>query len=98
MPKRAQRRKTGSPTFSERRIDSRPDSIGGNGGANGRIRTDDLLITNELLYQLSYVGCGKVSSNLAILDFKSSGRFIPGSPAWAEIFLASSNDWKLAGG
>jgi len=27
------------------------------GGANGRIRTDDLLITNELLYQLSYIGC-----------------------------------------
>ena len=25
-------------------------------GANGRDRTDDLLITNELLYQLSYVG------------------------------------------
>ena len=25
-------------------------------GANSRIRTDDLLITNELLYQLSYVG------------------------------------------
>ena len=27
-----------------------------NAGANSRIRTDDLLITNELLYQLSYVG------------------------------------------
>ncbi len=25
-------------------------------GANGRNRTDDLLITSELLYQLSYVG------------------------------------------
>ncbi len=25
-------------------------------GANDRIRTDDLLITNELLYQLSYIG------------------------------------------
>ncbi len=25
-------------------------------GANGRSRTDDLIITNDLLYQLSYVG------------------------------------------
>ena len=25
-------------------------------GANGRIRTPDLLITNQLLYQLSYIG------------------------------------------
>ena len=28
-------------------------------GANDRIRTDDLLITNELLYQLSYIGIWK---------------------------------------
>ena len=27
-------------------------------GADGRIRTGDLLITNQLLYQLSYVGIG----------------------------------------
>ncbi len=26
-------------------------------GADARIRTADLLITNQLLYQLSYVGC-----------------------------------------
>ena len=26
------------------------------GGADSRIRTDDLLITNQLLYQLSYAG------------------------------------------
>ena len=25
-------------------------------GAENRIRTDDLLITNEVLYQLSYIG------------------------------------------
>ena len=25
-------------------------------GADGRIRTADLLITNQLLYQLSYIG------------------------------------------
>ena len=30
-----------------------------NAGANGRDRTDDLLITNELLYQLSYIGAVK---------------------------------------
>ena len=28
-------------------------------GANDRNRTDDLLITSELLYRLSYVGSGK---------------------------------------
>ena len=36
-------------------------------GAGRRIRTDDLLITNQLLYQLSYAGIyeGKVASNSA---------------------------------
>ena len=28
----------------------------GNFGAGGQTRTDDLLITNQLLYQLSYAG------------------------------------------
>ena len=32
---------------------------GENTGADGRIRTGDLLITNQLLYQLSYVGDGR---------------------------------------
>ena len=27
-------------------------------GADGRNRTGDLRITNALLYQLSYIGCG----------------------------------------
>ncbi len=27
-------------------------------GANGRTRTDDLLFTKQLLYQLSYIGAG----------------------------------------
>ncbi len=49
--------------------------------AENRIRTDDLLITNELLYQLSYLGiknkytqyrlerkdCGEKSENPAII-------------------------------
>ena len=30
-------------------------------GADDRTRTDDLLITNQLLYQLSYVGAGLAS-------------------------------------
>ena len=33
-------------------------------GAGSRIRTDDLLITNQLLYQLSYAG-KKSTPNLA---------------------------------
>ena len=31
-----------------------PYSVAGENGAGGRIRTPDLLITNQLLYQLSY--------------------------------------------
>ncbi len=34
-------------------------------GANGQIRTDDLFITSELLYQLSYVGTDVHASDLA---------------------------------
>ena len=32
-------------------------------GAGSRIRTDDLLITNQLLYQLSYAGKNAPESN-----------------------------------
>ena len=35
----------------------------GNAGADERIRTADLLITNQLLYQLSYVGLNQASSD-----------------------------------
>ncbi len=49
----------------------------GKSGANSRIRTDDLLITNELLYQLSYVGLKNVqpdkAANLSNHGVKSSG-------------------------
>ena len=45
------------PDTNERRVPSRnivyPQ---GKTGADGRTRTADLLITNQLLYQLSYVG------------------------------------------
>jgi hypothetical protein len=33
-----------------------PENLHGISGAGGRTRTDDLLITNQLLYQLSYAG------------------------------------------
>ena len=46
----------------------------GNFEANGRIRTDDLLITNELLCQLSYVGrwCRDPELNWGHMDFQST--------------------------
>jgi hypothetical protein len=34
--------------------------------AGSRIRTDDLLITNQLLYQLSYAGAAHMKAGLAI--------------------------------
>ena len=37
----------------------------GNAGANDRSRTDDLFITNELLYQLSYIGQSRAEINTA---------------------------------
>jgi hypothetical protein len=36
-----------------------PRDSGASCGADGRIRTGDLLITNQLLYQLSYVGADR---------------------------------------
>jgi hypothetical protein len=36
-----------------------------NTGAGSRIRTDDLLITNQLLYQLSYAGAAQMKAVLA---------------------------------
>src|SRR5262249_7761165 len=52
------RRTLGSVTF---RCDAGERSLGPrigneNDGGDGRIRTGDLMITNQLLYQLSYVG------------------------------------------
>lgn len=35
-------------------------------GANGQIRTDDLFITSELLYQLSYVGINAVERDVGL--------------------------------
>ena len=35
-------------------------------GADERIRTADLLITNQLLYQLSYVGLNQASSDTSV--------------------------------
>ena len=36
-------------------------------GAGRRIRTDDLLITNQLLYQLSYAGAARYESRFSEL-------------------------------
>jgi hypothetical protein len=44
-------------------------------GAGRRIRTDDLLITNQLLYQLSYAG-DKRREISADLRLKQAGRMI----------------------
>jgi hypothetical protein len=41
------------------------------GGANGRIRTDDLIITNDLLCQLSYVGVPTIPAILWAIPLKS---------------------------
>ena len=43
-------------------------------GAGRRIRTDDLLITNQLLYQLSYAGLTKKLKLLTRRGF-TTGRF-----------------------
>ena len=39
-------------------------------GAGSRIRTDDLLITNQLLYQLSYAGIYEGKSSILIHFFR----------------------------
>jgi hypothetical protein len=40
-------------------------------GANGRIRTPDLLITNQLLYQLSYIGLYNKKKNAFQVPFRT---------------------------
>ena len=42
-------------------------------GAGSRARTDDLLITNQLLYQLSYAG---IYSGKRLLNRGSDARFL----------------------
>jgi hypothetical protein len=38
-------------------------------GADSRIRTDDLIITNDLLYQLSYIGiCTTILSRYLVFQ------------------------------
>ena len=48
-----------------------PSSRGKLAGANGRIRTDDLIITNDLLCQLSYVGTPTIRAILWTTRLKS---------------------------
>ena len=53
-------RHSGDPTrLGVGREDQNPSGIEGVGGADERIRTADLRITNALLYQLSYVGIAR---------------------------------------
>lgn len=41
-------------------------------GAGGRTRTDDLLITNQPLYQLSYASIGEAGRSLRNVELNSS--------------------------
>ena len=53
-------------------------------GADGRIRTDDLLITNQLLYQLSYIS-PRCEGRLGL-----GGRATRLYHAWGEIIWGKS--------
>ncbi len=46
-------------------------------GAGSRIRTDDLLITNQLLYQLSYAGLPRMAFYSIFTGFSRVGSKIP---------------------
>lgn len=71
--------------------------IGVDNGAGTRIRTRDLLITNQLLYQLSYAGLVKIRADGAcaggIVDQSSPGKHLlyplfvtsPASQAHADL-------------
>jgi hypothetical protein len=48
-------------------VANRPRIRSGGGRAGNRVRTDDLLITNQLLYQLSYAGIFEVCEKNHIL-------------------------------
>ena len=45
-------------------------------GAGGRTRTPDLLITNQLLYQLSYTSVSALSSSTTLLIISGKGRVV----------------------
>ncbi len=54
--------------------------IGGFEGAGNRARTDDLLITNQLLYQLSYAGASLRKDHLSVSPEDLSLFLTPNSP------------------
>jgi hypothetical protein len=64
---------------------------GEDSGATGRIRTDDLLITNQLLYQLSYGG--KFSSRSILRKFGMIVNRLLGSYVIEQSYL--SLDFKV---
>ena len=57
--------------------------MGEKSGAGNRTRTDDLLITNQLLYQLSYPGAVFIlaESRLILHWRRNAGRKRKGSPS-----------------
>src|SRR5690554_190560 len=59
-------------------------------GADERSRTPDLLITNELLYQLSYIGVQPIAVNLCPLLPSPLLYIFPTLPK-------RSNDWRMYG-
>ena len=61
---------SGDQTASTRSSDERQRAVSAlENGADGQTRTDDLLITNQLLYQLSYVGQAGRDRNAAEKGF-----------------------------
>ena len=72
------------PNSSETRLagDSiRARKIGGKSGAGERTRTADLLITNQLLYQLSYAGNPLESMTYEASEASTSRRALRNEPA-----------------
>jgi hypothetical protein len=66
--------------------------------AGSRIRPDDLLITNQLLYQLSYAGEGKVTK-LKRKRQKAIVTFAPVRPTfWSNLFNYSrTREYAVSG-
>ena len=59
-------------------------------GADGRIRTGDLLITNQLLYQLSYTSIFNWNGSVALI---SAVAMITHFSASVNLFSAGTSDF-----
>ena len=58
-------------------------------GAGSRIRTDDLLITNQLLYQLSYAGIYEGKPSILIHSFR------PLYPLFVSLSSKTDAIWRI---